>query len=239
MNGRTTQKMKCASKRTECRFGVSLLFVPADGGKLFDYAPGQFVRILAPGMAEAKPYVISQGPGSGAVRVTVWASSDGVLPALAQLKPGDSVEMTLPEGDFTPDIKAEHPIVLLGEDAGIAPMVSMLETLAVENPLRVVHAMYATNSSETFALREAYELALNGMPNAAGAVFFKAPLGTDRQGAAFDAEGDIEAERLRNFCQDPDADFYLAGPAAMVDRLRAELTHLGVIHARIHTLVLE
>ena len=82
------------------------------------------------------------------------------------------------------------------------------------------------------------ELALKGMPNAAGAVFFTAPLGTDRQGEAFDAEGEIEPDRLRFFCQDPDADFYIAGPEGLIARLRSALLSLGVIAARIHVLPL-
>ena len=237
-NKDTTRLMKCMSRREECRFGCSLTFVPADDKPLFDYSAGQFVRVLAPGMSDAKPYVISQGAGSGFIRITVLAGADGAMPALGLLEPGQTVEMSLPEGDFTPDIRAEHPLVLLSEGAGIAAVVAILETLAVENPLRQVHVMHVAVSSETFALRSAYEMALKGMPNAAGAVFFTAPLGTDRQGAAFDAEGDIEPERLRNFCQDPDADFYLAGSAEMIGRLGPSLEGLGVIPARIHALAL-
>ena len=233
----STRLMKCASRREECRYGTSLTFTPVEGA-LPEYEPGQYVLIKTGAGEPFRPYVISQGPGEAFLRVTVVPSAEGKLPKLASLRVGEEVEMTGPEGDFTPDIQAEHPLVLLGGLAGIAPIVAILETLAVENPLRKTHVLYETASSETFALRSAMELALKGMPNAAGAVFFTAPLGTDRQGEAFDAEGEIEPGRLRFFCQDPDADFYIAGPEGLIARLRSALLSLGVIAARIHVLPL-
>lgn len=187
---------------------------------------------------EFRPYAISQGPGQTFLRVTVVPDARGTLPPLAKLRVGDTIEMTLPEGDFTPDIKTEHPLVLIGTHSAMPFFVSILETLAVENPLRRVHVLYETVSSETYALKSDFELALKGMPNAARAVFFSAPLGTDRQGEAFDAEGEIETGSIRNFCQDPDADFYVAGTAEEIETMRAAIMSHGVLGARIHVLAL-
>ena len=40
---------------------------------------------------------------------------------------------------------------------------------------------------------------------------------------------------IRNFCQDPDADFFICGPIGFMQDVSKALKDIGVIPARIHT----
>ena len=73
------------------------------------------------------------------------------------------------------------------------------------------------------------------MPNAASAVFFTKPLEKDRIGVDYNAEGRISVDELRNFCQNPDADFYLCGPIPFMKSIAEALRSIGIIAPRIHS----
>ena len=84
-----------------------------------------------------------------------------------------------PTGGFAlEDAKSEHPLVLIAAGIGITPMVPMLETLAVENPLRKVHFLYTTQNLAHYPLKKEVDAAIKGMPNAAKGIFFISVLTT-------------------------------------------------------------
>ena len=76
---------------------------------------------------------------------------------------------------------------------------------------------------------------MKGLPRGAKAVFFTKPGPDDHLGQDFDASGRITPASIRNFCQDPDADFYICGPASFMQDITAALRQIGVIEPRIHT----
>ena len=149
---------------------------------------------------------------------------------------GDVVEFSAPTGSFVIDeLKAESPVVLIAAGIGITPMVPMLEELAVKNPLRRVHFLYSTQNLAHYPLKKEVDATVKGMPNAAKGVFFTEPGEDDHLGEDYDAVGRITVDRIRSFCQDPDADFYLCGPIDFMKEIAAGLKQIGVIAPRIHT----
>lgn len=238
----------CVNRVEECPGVVSFYFMPADGGQVPDYKAGEYVtlRVYVPGLQVLQPrqYTLSQAKGSGMLRITVKAirAKDGApagvvsQPARQYAQGRNQVELTAPTGTFViDDVKDDHPLVLIAAGIGITPMVAMLEELSTENPLRSVHFLYSTQNKAAYPLRDTVDAVMKGLPRGAKAVFFTKPGPDDHLGQDFDASGRITPASIRNFCQDPDADFYICGPASFMQDITAALRQIGVIEPRIHT----
>ena len=238
----------CVNRVEECPGVVSFYFMPADGGQVPDYKAGEYVtlRVYVPGLQVLQPrqYTLSQAKGSGMLRITVKAirAKDGAPAGVVSnqlvntLNVGNQVELTAPTGTFViDDVKDDHPLVLIAAGIGITPMVAMLEELSTENPLRSVHFLYSTQNKAAYPLRDTVDAVMKGLPRGAKAVFFTKPGPDDHLGQDFDASGRITPASIRNFCQDPDADFYICGPASFMQDITAALRQIGVIEPRIHT----
>ena len=238
----------CVNRVEECPGVVSFYFMPADGGQVPDYKAGEYVtlRVYVPGLQVLQPrqYTLSQAKGSGMLRITVKAirAKDGAPAGVVSnqlvntLKVGNQVELTAPTGTFViDDVKDDHPLVLIAAGIGITPMVAMLEELSTENPLRSVHFLYSTQNKAAYPLRDTVDAVMKGLPRGAKTVFFTKPGPDDHLGQDFDASGRITPASIRNFCQDPDADFYICGPASFMQDITAALRQIGVIEPRIHT----
>lgn len=221
---------ECVNRVQESEDVVSFYFRPTDGGPVPNYLPGQYttVRVFSKAMQIAQPrqYTLSQAAGSGMLRISVklvlgtQGAPDGLVSSILhnRVKVGDVVELSAPTGGFAlEDAKSEHPLVLIAAGIGITPMVPMLETLAVENPLRKVHFLYTTQNLAHYPLKKEVDAAIKGMPNAAKGIFFTQPGQADHLGVDYDAAGRITPANIRNFCQDPDARLLHLRP----DRLHA------------------
>ena len=239
---------ECVNRVQESEDVVSFYFRPTDGGPVPSYLPGQYttVRVFSKAMQIAQPrqYTLSQAAGSGMLRISVklvlgtQGAPDGLVSSILhnRVKVGDVVELSAPTGGFAlEDAKSEHPLVLIAAGIGITPMVPMLETLAVENPMRKVHFLYTTQNLAHYPLKKEVDAAIKGMPNAAKGIFFTQPGQADHLGVDYDAAGRITPANIRNFCQDPDADFFICGPIGFMQDVSKALKDIGVIPARIHT----
>lgn len=238
----------CTNRVHECRGTDSFYFAPEDGSDLPPFEPGQYVSLRLPsvvlGEKIARPYTISQMAGYGTLRLTVKEAigadgiTEGVLSHIIHrsVKIGSVVELTAPTGSFVLDkLEEEHPIVFIAGGIGISAIVPMLEKLSTETPLRKIHVLYVARNGERYPLKKDLEEAVKGMPNAAKAVFFTQPGENDRLGVDFDAEGMLTPERIRSFCQDPDADFYVCGPEKFTEEMAEALRSISIIGPRIHT----
>ena len=206
---------ECVNRVQESEDVVSFYFRPTDGGPVPSYLPGQYttVRVFSKAMQIAQPrqYTLSQAAGSGMLRISVklvlgtQGAPDGLVSSILhnRVKVGDVVELSAPTGGFAlEDAKSEHPLVLIAAGIGITPMVPMLETLAVENPLRKVHFLYTTQNLAHYPLKKEVDAAIKGMPNAAKGIFFTQPGQADHLGVDYDAAGRITPANIRNFCQE-------------------------------------
>ena len=220
---------ECVNRVQESEDVVSFYFRPTDGGPVPSYLPGQYttVRVFSKAMQIAQPrqYTLSQAAGSGMLRISVklvlgtQGVPDGLVSSILhnRVKVGDVVELSAPTGGFAlEDAKSEHPLV-------------------VENPLRKVHFLYTTQNLAHYPLKKEVDAAIKGMPNAAKGIFFTQPGQADHLGVDYDAAGRITPANIRNFCQDPDADFFICGPIGFMQDVSKALKDIGVIPARIHT----
>lgn len=250
----TTTELKISSWRTyecvnrveECAGVDSYYLLAKDGKPMEGLLPGQYVYVKAnfPSTGEFGPasFPVSSAPDAGLLRLTVKyvsernqvdeTSTEARLHRL--LKVGETIELSEPFGEFTFNFKEEHPVVIIAAGICIAGVVPLLSALSTENPLRELHFLYSAANSARYPLKSEVDSIMKGLPHGAKAVFFTSPLEGDVIGRDYDAQGRISAERIRFFCQDPDADFWLAGPKEFMESVKAALLEIGVIEPRIH-----
>ncbi|CAK7240704.1 MAG: hypothetical protein STHCBS139747_002151 [Sporothrix thermara] len=128
---------------------LSLYLAPADGKPLPSYEPGQYVslQVFIPelGVLQSRQYSLSQAPRPAGdyYRISVkrdngsnGATAPGVLSNLLhdQIKEGDEVELSQPQGEFVMEEPPETlaPLVLVSAGVGATPVLSMLETAAAQ-----------------------------------------------------------------------------------------------------------
>lgn len=201
----------------------------------FDYAPGQ--RLLLTLQLPTGPVTRSFPIGSSPSRphlleVTVeHGYGDEVLDWMAsQLTPGMSVRAQPPEGEFSCfEAPASH-LLLLAEDAGLVPMVSMLRWITdVGAPVDV--SLVATASSpEHLGFRAELESLAARHPNV------QVTLCADRGGDAGTVRGPVDANLIAAATSHvPDREVFACGSAAFLERMDRELDSLLHPTSRRHT----
>ncbi|MDP1646993.1 MAG: 2Fe-2S iron-sulfur cluster-binding protein [Rubrivivax sp.] len=145
------------------------------------------------------------------------------------LKPGAAVTVWGPGGDFVLTEDA-HPLVFAACDTGFAPVQSLIEhALSVDAAPSISLFWLATRPDGHFMANQcrAWSEALDP---------FEYTLSTHAEAATGASQ---MAAAMRADLFDIDCVFYMAGPAAFVDTLRAELAAAGVPASQMHTEVIE
>lgn len=235
----------CLERREESQDAVSFTLMPADGGELPQWKPGQFVsvRVFVPSLGAMQPrqYSICEAAGNRRLRICVKRvdeSKDAPAGRVSQvlhqsLKVGDMIEVSAPMGDFVLDPHGKRPAVFIAAGIGITPIAAMLEAQASENPLRETTFVYSTQNSKRFPLKADVERALAGLKNARRSLFFTQPLPEDRLGSDYDAAGRLDAQGVRNLLVDQ-AEYWICGPSCFIDMTASALRACGVPADRIH-----
>jgi predicted ferric reductase len=129
----------------------------------FSFEPGQFAWLnlgRTPFHLEQHPISFSSGgdvPAGGSIAFTIRNLGDWSGAQVAALRPGQRVWVDGPYGAFSIDREEGPGFVLVAGGVGVAPMVSMLETMASREDLRPVVLLYGARSEEDLMLRESIE----------------------------------------------------------------------------------
>jgi CDP-4-dehydro-6-deoxyglucose reductase len=154
---------------------------------------------------------------------------DGEDPVAARLfggalKPGDAVTLWGPSGSFVL-VDDPHPLVFAACDTGFAPVKSLIEhALSLDASPSISLFWLATRPDGHFLANQcrAWSQALDGFEYALSS-HVEAATGASQMATA------IRADLF-----DIDCAFYIAGPAAFADTLRAELGAAGVPASQMH-----
>lgn len=209
--------------------GVMRLLLKAQAGAP-EFLPGQYVNIGIPGGSARRSYSFANPSVAGEemeffVRLLEHGAMSDYLRDRAAV--GDEVRLQGPLGQFFLRSPRGGPLVMVAGGTGLAPMLSMLATLAAregERP-RVILLYGANHPGELFALEriKAYgdwidlrTIVVRGDAGWSGPTGFVTGLL---------GEGSVDQAAL--------ADAYLCGPPPMIDAARAALIDLGVPTARI------
>ena len=117
-------------------------------------APGQFVNILVPGFFLRRPISICEIDRAGGRLRLVFEVKGGGTAALAQLRPGDSIDLLAPLGSGFFVNPAKHP-VLVGGGIGAPPMLELAKrygkAAAVVNGFRTAAQAILTDDFARYA----------------------------------------------------------------------------------------
>jgi propane monooxygenase reductase subunit len=195
----------------------------------FEFRPGQYVDIHVPGHeGQHRSFSMANtAPGELEFMIKLYPGGRfSTMLADGSIKPGDELDVTGPYGVFTLRESA-RPLVFIGGGAGMAPILSLLRSmaeLAVER--QAIYYYGAREEHDLFHLDELRELA-DSLPN-----FRFVP-------ALSDADWEGETGLITDVVDrcEPDlseVDAYLCGPPPMVDAAMELLLRRGAEEAHIH-----
>ena len=232
--------LRVAAKCSETTSVVSLELDADDGAPLAHALPGQFITLrLEPGGDRpplVRSYSLSGPPDGVRYRISVKVEPHGAAGRLLRdaVEVGDRIDVAAPRGRFTLDDGA-RPVALVSAGVGVTPVLAMLHALSAGRATREVWWLHgARNGTEHAFAQEAASL-LSSLPRARRRVWFSRPDPSDRLGVDHHEVGHITADAIAATGVPTDSGFYLCGPPAFMDALRAGIDALGVSPDRVHT----
>lgn len=174
---------------------------------------GQYLTFRLPGAVRS--YSLSSSPG---YRVSVKREPHGVGSAfLTQLKPGSTLEVAAPRGEFVLD-DGTTPVLLISAGIGVTPVLAMLYSLA--GSAREVWWIHAARTPAQNALAaEAHDL-LGQLPHSHEHVFYSSE------------HGRLTKDKLAELALPTDATAYVCGPQSFMTDMQKALGALGVTRIR-------
>jgi ferredoxin-NADP reductase len=148
---------------------------------------------------------------------------------------GSLLEVSMPYGDFTLDIKADTPVVLISGGVGLTPMMAMLKTIVEQGKSRPVLFIHAVRNRFVHAMSKDLSEIVSQNPQVSRMVFYEELTPGDVKGFDYDYVGRINVKDLKDEVLLPNADYYLCGPVPFMNAHREALQSLGVPPDRVHS----
>lgn len=190
------------------------------------YTAGQFTEIKLPhehadGRGDTRWFTLSSAPTEELLAITTKIDPEkgsSFKRALAALKPGESVSLAEPMGDFVLPKALNIPIVFVAGGVGITPVRSMIRSVIDTEETRPLHLLYAVRSTKQLAFRELFE---------------QAPLLFE---PIIHARASLNTQRIMELPQvKENALVYISGPEHMTEALYKDLLALGIPQHRLVT----
>lgn len=220
---------------------------PKDDQPLPAYRPGQFLtlRVAAEdGTTAIRSYSLSDSPSKDAYRVTVKrihstvSKPDGGLVSTLlheHMDVGSEIEVKAPAGLFTLDpAEPYRPVVLIGGGIGITPILAMANSIVEHGRDRETWIFYGVRDHRDEFMRPHLEEIAAQHPSIHLHICYSQPLGGD-ESAGGSHSGRVSVDLLRELLPASYYDYYICGPAAMMQSLSDGLREWGVPDDRIHS----
>ncbi len=197
------------------------------------FSAGQYVDVRIPGSDEHRAFSMANTPANAEqLEFIIKAYPGGRFSSLldGKLKPGDLLEVKGPYGTCTLRQSHESDLVLIGGGAGMAPLWSLLNTVAESGSARKVTFYYGARSERDLLYLGELKALEERMPG------FRCVLALSDAGSEDGWSG--EKGFISDVCDRlhadlSDSDCYVCGPPPMVDAALALLERRGVATHRI------
>ncbi|MES2186587.1 MAG: NO-inducible flavohemoprotein [Pseudomonadota bacterium] len=236
---RGARAFRVARKVPESSEITSFYLVPADGGPLMDFAPGQYIglRLVVDGTEIRRNYSLSAAPNGRDYRISVKREPGGAASNWLHdhLAVGGSIDLFPPSGDFTL-AAGDKPLVLISGGVGITPTLAMLEA-ALRTP-RPVLFIHCARNQEVHAFREHIEAVAAAHPQQLQRFYCyeDAPAAATGQadGRQPDAIGRLTQDHFARWlpAHTRDVDAYFLGPTPFMRHVRQALRAWGLPEAQ-------
>ena len=229
---RGARAFRVARKQPESAEITSFELVPADGGPLVAFQPGQYIGLTLrlDGEEVRRNYSLSAAPNGRSYRIAVKREPGGRVSNHLHdhVHEGDTLDLFPPAGEFTLPA-GERPLVLISGGVGITPLLAMLEAAAPTG--RAVHFIHCARDAAVHAFRDAVDALAVRHPNLVRRyVYADHPAGT----AGPDAVGLLSTDHLKAWLPDAgDVDACFVGPKPFMQAVRRQLLDAGVPPAQV------
>jgi ring-1,2-phenylacetyl-CoA epoxidase subunit PaaE len=235
-------RLKVRDLRREIADTVSISFeIPENIRDTFRFTQGQYLTLKTQinGEEVRRSYSICTGAHENDLRVAVKRVDLGVFStwANAHLKVGDYLEVMPPMGNFFTELSPENEkvYVAFAAGSGITPVMSILRSTLVQEPLSRFILFYGNRSFDTIIFREQLEELKNLYPDRLSVhhVLSRESLGSDL------FKGRLDGAKCRRFGEfffpaaEVDA-YFLCGPEEMVFEVKDTLIALGANPKSVH-----
>lgn len=137
--------------KQETANAVSVVFdIPENLKAQFQFTAGQYVTLQKEinGEQIRRAYSICSTPKSGEIRVAIKTVENGIFSgyATSQLKVGDEIEITIPEGRFLLKPQANKNYIGFTAGSGITPILSMVKSVLENEPTATFTLVYGNKS---------------------------------------------------------------------------------------------
>jgi len=222
--------------------GILSLVLAAEDQALPAFKAGQYVSVavtLADGSRQIRQYSLSDAEQKNTYRISVkreagdtQAPQGTVSNWLHQYaNVGGQVLISHPYGEFTPDLQANTPLVMISAGVGITPMLSMLKTLQQAQAKREVWFLHAGRTMQHVPHLDELMASAEALPQ------LKLALYVEDESAVAPARL-VHAGRMRvadwPFNAALHADYYLCGPLPFMIEQWQALLAMGVPPQHIH-----
>jgi propane monooxygenase reductase subunit len=199
------------------------------------FFPGQYVDIAIPGTDATRSFSMANTSSreSGQLEFVIKIYPDGLFSHYldTELKVGDRLHLTGPFGVFTLREGDDAGLIFVGGGAGMAPILSLLRSMAERGIGRPATYYYGARSR----LDLCFESELRALEQALPAFRYIPALSEPAAGDSWDGETGLITDVVRRHETDlKRAHAYVCGPPPMVEAAVALLERLGVPDKRIY-----
>lgn len=236
-----------AKKVNESEVITSFYLQPKDGKGIPTFTPGQYISIRVKIAGEEYTYIrqysLSDSPEKEYYRISVkkeTSSSEHIPNGKVStylhdsIQEGDTLEVTAPAGDFVLDVESTEPVVFLSGGVGITPMISMLNTIATQQPNRKVTFIHAAINGTTHAMHEHVKELSNQSENIEYYLCYEKPTEKDLLNKEYTKEGYMDLPWIDSIVKDKNASFYFCGPIPFMKTVNNTLKELGISSDKIY-----
>lgn len=144
-------KVHIQEVRQETANAVSVLFdIPERLKQDFNFVSGQYITLqtIINGEEVRRAYSICSTPKSNQIRVAIKAVENGIFSkyATTELKAGDAIEISAPEGRFELKPEANKNYIAFAAGSGITPILSMLKSVLEEETSATFTLVYGNKT---------------------------------------------------------------------------------------------
>ncbi|APZ45390.1 flavodoxin reductase [Polaribacter reichenbachii] len=148
----TFHKVNIQEVKQETAFAVSVVFnIPQQLKANFYFEAGQYITLqkVINGEEIRRAYSICSSPKSNEIRVAIKAVENGTFSkyATSELKAGDEIEISEPEGRFELKPEANKNYIAFAAGSGITPISSMIKTVLENEPTSKFTLVYGNKTA--------------------------------------------------------------------------------------------
>jgi Na+-transporting NADH:ubiquinone oxidoreductase subunit F len=224
----TKEYMTIVTKVESLTHDTKHLTLRLDPSDTIEFKPGQYIQFRIPGADEFRAYSIASPPSQGhEIELIIRLVPGGLCSTYVHeiLKEGSHATITGPYGDFYLREDSAREIVCIGGGCGMAPIRSILSSLAEKGmPRKATYFFGARSKKDLFYTEELRQLEKE-YPSFKYVPALSDPMPTDRWEGDVGLITQVVEKHLRDASN---AEAYLCGPQPMIDASLKVLTSKGM-----------